>query len=294
MQAHPIGVNGQVWGGTRAYTVDKRDALHRAVANFTRDYPDAKAAVIPTFQFGLPANALNLLGGPLIFFFYDGPTPPAGIFDDFDAIESSSDDTKTQTYYSLANAEGGADITGVGNSFHVTTLPNLPTPQMAQLYSKLFNLTYAQSLGDSLTNLDVQLLGYDPQPVSVRIAAASQAQGGNALGLDPDHGDRIWVEHDMLWLNQLCDTQCPKYAAAVSDAIRAYANSTFAGVKPTNYKSGDISRVSYNPLFMNDAAPDQDVYGSYPPANLARLQAIKKAYDPTGFFTQRQGGFKLP
>ena len=51
---------------------------------------------------------------------------------------------------------------------------------------------------------------------------------------------------------------------------------------------------SYNPLFMNDAAPDQNIYAGYGSANLARLQAIKKAYDPTGFFTSRQGGFKLP
>lgn len=50
----------------------------------------------------------------------------------------------------------------------------------------------------------------------------------------------------------------------------------------------------YNPLFMNDAAPDQDVYSSYGPASLARLKSIKKVYDPTGFFTNRQGGFKLP
>lgn len=51
---------------------------------------------------------------------------------------------------------------------------------------------------------------------------------------------------------------------------------------------------SYNPQFLNDAAPNQDVYTSYGSANLQRLQKIKKAYDPTGFFTERQGGFKLP
>lgn len=45
---------------------------------------------------------------------------------------------------------------------------------------------------------------------------------------------------------------------------------------------------------MNDAAPYQDVYSSYGTTNLQRLQANKQAYDPTGFFTNRQGGFKLP
>lgn len=45
---------------------------------------------------------------------------------------------------------------------------------------------------------------------------------------------------------------------------------------------------------MNDAAPDQAIYSSYPAEHLATLQAVKKAYDPTGFFTIRQGGFMLP
>jgi hypothetical protein len=45
---------------------------------------------------------------------------------------------------------------------------------------------------------------------------------------------------------------------------------------------------------MNDAAPDQDPYSSYGETNLQRLVTIKKQYDPTGFFTERQGGFKLP
>lgn len=47
---------------------------------------------------------------------------------------------------------------------------------------------------------------------------------------------------------------------------------------------------------MNDAAPDQNdaIYNSYGSDNIARLKAVKAAYDPTGFFTNRQGGFKLP
>lgn len=45
---------------------------------------------------------------------------------------------------------------------------------------------------------------------------------------------------------------------------------------------------------MNDAAPNQDVYSSYGQENLQKLQAAKQKYDPSGFFTNRQGGFKLP
>lgn len=193
---------------------------------------------------GGPANALDFVSGISVFFFYDGLTAPAGVFDDFDAIAHSTDDTKTQTYYSLANEVGGADFTGFGNSFRASTFPNYPAPQMAQFLSKLWNTTNAQSLDDSLTNLDVQLLGYDPQPLPVLIAHASQAQGGNVLGLNPEHGDRIWIEHNLMWTNQLCDAKCPTFAKDITDTMSAYAASTFAGVPPTNYRCGDLTYAS--------------------------------------------------
>ena len=58
--------------------------------------------------------------------------------------------------------------------------------------------------------------------------------------------------------------------------------------------STDRACDSYNPLFMNDAGPTQDVYTSYGPETLAKMKAAKAKYDPKGFFTNRQGVFKLP
>lgn len=51
MQAHPAGVDGKIWGGIRAYSSAQVPALNRAVTRFIRDYPDAKAAIIPTYQY---------------------------------------------------------------------------------------------------------------------------------------------------------------------------------------------------------------------------------------------------
>jgi FAD/FMN-containing dehydrogenase len=44
---------------------------------------------------------------------------------------------------------------------------------------------------------------------------------------------------------------------------------------------------------MNDAMEGQPVFESYGLENFQRLQAAKEAYDPTGFFTTGQGGFKI-
>lgn len=44
---------------------------------------------------------------------------------------------------------------------------------------------------------------------------------------------------------------------------------------------------------MNNAMYRQDVLRSYGNATSRRLEAIRRRYDPTGFFSRRQGGFKL-
>lgn len=246
-------------------------------------------------RFGLPLNTLNAVTGPIFFMFYDGPTPPAGVFDDFDAIKELVSTTGTKSYYDMSQEAGGAALVGFGNSFREITYPNLPEDDMVDFLNYYWNTTYERVLIDGLeSGLDVQITGYVPQPLSVRIVEASNAQGPNALGLDPAHGDRIFVENQFLWASPLCAERCPQYAANISSELMAYQKSKYGNVEPTHYQSGDISFTNYNPQFMNDAAPDQDVYTSYGSASLARLKAAKQMYDPTGFFTTRQGGFKLP
>lgn len=226
--------------------------------------------------------------------FYDGPTPPASVFKDFDDIQELFSDTKTKTYYEMSQEAGGAAIVGFGNSFRETTVPNLPEDEMVDFFEYYWNQFYNATFINGLQDLDVQVTGFDPQPLSVRIAQASQKQGGNVYGLDPNNGDRIWIENNLLWTNPTCNDKCPEQSEALSDALLAYQKQKYGNILPTNYKSGDPNYVKYNPGFCNDLAPNQDFFGSLPPANLARLKSIKKKYDPMGFFTTRQGGFKLP
>ena len=229
-----------------------------------------------------------------MFMFYDGPTPPAGLFKDFDDIQELFGTTKTKSYYDMSQEAGGAAIVGFGNSFRETTVPNLPEDQMVDFFSYYWDQFYNATFINGLQDLDVQVTGFDPQPLSVRIAEASQRQGGNALGLDPNHGDRIWIENNLLWTNPLCNDRCPQQSEDLSSKLLAYQKSKYAGVPATNYKSGDLSFTNYNPLFLNDVAPNQDVYSSYGQTNLQRLKEVKQKYDPNGFLTTRQGGFKLP
>lgn len=243
LQAHPAGVNGKIWGGTRAYSPGKRKELFNALAKFVRDYPDKKAAIIPTFEFGLPLNILNAVTGPVLFFFYDGPEPPKGVFDDFDAIKSISDNTQTRSYYDLTHIAGGARIRGFGNSFREDTYQNLEPELMSAFYETIWDKVGAISFKAGLRLFDAHIMGFVPQPLSKRIARASQAQGGNALGLDPKHGDRIWIENNFIWATPGCQEKCPEYSREVSDDIKAYHKTHYANFTPTNYESGDLNYV---------------------------------------------------
>ena len=238
-KAHPLGVDGRIWGGVRVYNAEDRQALFSALSDFIRDYPDAKSAVIPTFNFAGPGIAL-----PTLFFFYDGPTPPVDAFSALDVIESVSDSTGAKSYTDLTNEAGGAKMYGINAAARVNTFPNLPSEQMTELLETHWDLYTSQMKNDSSQHIDIQIGTFATQPLSVRIAKASTASGGNALGLDPDHGDRVWVENDLIWINPDCNEACPKYLKNVSDMINSEFHSRFDDVQPTNYQAGDVDFVS--------------------------------------------------
>ncbi|KAH0826808.1 hypothetical protein J3R83DRAFT_5232 [Lanmaoa asiatica] len=75
-----------VKGGVITYTADVLDKVNLATADFSANNTDPKAAIITTYNY--------LLGEPGVseILFYDAPTPPAGIFDEFLAIPSFTRD----------------------------------------------------------------------------------------------------------------------------------------------------------------------------------------------------------
>lgn len=241
LKAHPAGVDGKVWGGVRFYSRNDRQAVFEALSEFVRDYPDPKSAVIPTFDFGLPGAAVS---NPALFFFYDGPTPPAGAFGSLDKIKPLINTTDTTTYPELADQAGGGKIYGINAAARVNAFPNLDPKKTSELFEDHWKLYQDQIKNDSSRNIDIQIGTFTPQPVSVLIAKASQANGGNAMGLHPDHGDRIWVENDLIWVNPVCNNACPTYLKNMGDGANAKFDEKFKGQKPTNYKSGDVEFIS--------------------------------------------------
>lgn len=140
LKTHDVGDNGTVWGGVRIYTADQHGALLAAVANFTANNDDPKAALIPTFDFiaigvDVPAS--------IVFFFYDGPSEPEnGVFDSLDAIPYLLSDTESRTYLDLtANTLAGTgDVEGLRFQIRTNTFPNMPVANMSDFLDEQWEL----------------------------------------------------------------------------------------------------------------------------------------------------------
>lgn len=75
----------------------------------------------------------------VVFFFYDGETPPDGVFDEFNAIDDIVSSTQTQSYASLVKANNDFNVYGFRYLIRGTTLPNLPASQGTDLYNHHYN-----------------------------------------------------------------------------------------------------------------------------------------------------------
>lgn len=240
LKTYDIGQNGRVWGGVRTYTADKRKQILSAITNFTAKNTDPKAAIIPTFNF-FSTLGINV-PGMLVFFFYDGLEPPTGVFDDFNSVLSFSDDTKIRSYTDLTKEVLAGDMKGLRFQIRENTFPNMPASEMNSFLNDHFNLLVKKSTEAAIGDLlDFKLFSFAVQPMPHGIAKASLENGGpNALGLMPEHGDRVWMEYDIAWLSPLCDKKCPDFFAKLVQSQHDLHKEKYSGIYPTNYKSGDL------------------------------------------------------
>jgi hypothetical protein len=257
----------------------KIDEVLAAAYEFTAENKDdPKAAIIPATQQFAPGDPLGieLLA---LYVFYDGPEPPKdGPLAKILAIKADTDTAKTQSYSSLLKANGALiSIDQSRQQFRTYTLPYLPdVPDMSiQIKNKLGELLQPVLINPlRLTGR----CGVGFQPLPAIIAAESEKRGGNAMGLDGDETDRIVLE-----------LVCSGWTLPKDDEV-------FAGVTRDLVKWMDEKMVEwtggkeyYLPLFMNDAAWDQDVMGSY--RDYEKFKTLQEEADPEGFFSGRGGGF---
>ena len=249
LKTYDIGNGGTVWGGVRIYAADQHVALLAAVANFTANNNDPKAAIIPTFDFLGTAVDVPL---SIVFFFYDDDFLSSGVFDSILGLPYLVDDLKSQSYLDLTTQTlaGNGDIEGLRFQIRANTFPNMPVSTMSDFLTQSWTLMYSGTTVSAIMDLvDVKLFTMTVQPLSRLITASSaDTNGANALGLNPASGDRVWLEYDLGWLNPLCDSNCPAFVENLADKMHNLHAANYSGIYPTHYQSGNLDYIRCVPI----------------------------------------------
>ncbi|KAG9308226.1 hypothetical protein JVU11DRAFT_12244 [Chiua virens] len=250
---------GQIWGGLISYSLDARDQFMSATANFSANNKDPKAQIIAMFydRVGKLGAGVNL--------FYDGPTPPAGIFDEFLAIPSTLEDVSTRSFSDFLESLRGIQYPSryIFNSISVTGYP------LSLLQTVVDQCEYwRQNVPD-----DVFVVSYDLQPFHSSLLShnttPSAYPGTRAQALFPFNVNFAWTR--------------PESDEAVYDAARK----TIKALEPLAMAGQDGPPVAYPNYALFDT-PLVNLYGK----NLPRLQTIKAEVDPDNVMGLA-GGFKI-
>lgn len=130
---------------------------------------------------------------------------------------------------------------------------------------------------DLLPSRQSALCSVDFQPFPSVIGQHSEDSGGNAMGISGSDPHRVILELQCSWDEE------------VDDDLFQNATRTLVEWIDSKVPEWSDDGQAYLPLFMNDAAWDQNVTGTY--KGYADFKRIQKVIDPTGFFPGRAGGF---
>ncbi|KAL5606920.1 hypothetical protein BROUX41_003296 [Berkeleyomyces rouxiae] len=275
VKAHPIG---KVWGGNYFFgdSPDTEKRLLAAMRDFAEYYPDPKAGVILTRQMGL-----GVVHVWTMFLFYDGEAPPAGLFDNFTAVDPVADTTKARSYRDFIDTNNWGSSRGLVFTIGTETFPNPDADHGAEVYSAVHSKWYAASKSIQDVVGAVGVIAY--QPIPRVMARAARDRGGDMLALD-DAADRIVLDINY---GHLLPAQYDRIDATMVQTIEGIGE-TVRGLTAEG-KLPDVAR----PLFMNDGFHTQDIFGRYGAKKKELAQKVSAAVDPEGILQKRTGGFKV-
>ncbi|PBK83516.1 FAD-binding domain-containing protein [Armillaria gallica] len=262
---------GQVWGGLITYAQDHFPEINAAVVDFSNNVTDPKAAIISTYNtlFGTVPLVSQIL-------FYDAPTPPDGIFDDFLAIPSISTDVNTRDFLSLVLASPSNLTSGARGVFNTVSL----TGYSDTLIDAIVNETtfWSAALTSETGPLPLFFISYDVEPFLPDIFSVSTTRTDSSyppsrsVGLSPLNLYYAWAFEgwDDIFHDAIRQSAAHLYNVAVSDG------------------QSDIVGAALYPNYAIFDTPVESLYGS----NVARMKQIKASVDPDNVMALA-GGFKI-
>lgn len=279
LQAYP---QGDVWGGNLIFdaTDDVSTAMLAAVRDFTENYTDEKAGIIVTAE----RTVATLVDIWVIFLYYNGPSRPAGVFDKFFDITPFKINTcKTQSMNSLLSGNNWAVVKGSVYTIGTETIPLPSAADGPEVMGKIFDHWVNVSNQAALVPGLIASVAFQPLPK--RLAQVAAAKGGDLIDVDADI-DRIVLELDYSFWSNL---SYPTIDQTMRDTYTG-----FQTIVEDYQDSGVLPKDVYLPLFQNDCFYPQDYFGRLKPENLALARRVQAEVDPTGFWTTRTSGFKIP
>jgi hypothetical protein len=275
LQAHKQGL---VWGGNLVFlrTPEKDKQLLKAVRDFTEHNEDEKAAVIVTAE----RTNVNVVDSWIIFLFYDSPTPPARIFDNFTDVNPLLDTTRTRTYADLMALSNWVIVKASVVDISTETIPIPSSANAEEVLETLHNYWRNISATTLLVPGIVASIAWQPFPK--RIVQKARELSPDLIDAD-DSVDRFIIEMNYAFVPQALYT-------SMADTMEA----TYTGVRDRVLawqREGKLPQA-YLPLFMNYGFFRQDYFGRLRPESRALARKVSEIVDPRGFFRDRTGGWK--
>ena len=283
VKAYP---QGDVWGGNLIFTATPRITanLLAALRDFTENNDDPKAGIIMTAERTLG----TLVDLWIMFLYYNGPEPPAGVFERFTKAGLHINTCKTQSMHKLLSGNNWAVVKGSVYTIGTETiaLPHAGVNGtegdmvMQSVYDLWVNVSNKVKLVPGL----IASIAFQPMPKMIARAAKQHGSGqGDMLDLD-DGIDRIIVELDYSFLLN-------SDYAKVDDIMRQ----TYTGIKQVadDATAAGLMPQGFLPLFANDCFYPQDYYGRLRPERKELAVRVRDELDPEGLWRDRTGGFKI-
>jgi hypothetical protein len=262
-----------VWVGVAQFDQSQSAGYIDGVFNFGKygGPSNPKAAIIPTIL-TFPSSNLTVYAAAR---FYDSAVNNPHVFENFTApkLVPVADSYALQSLSDYIAATDALQPLGLRQEFR--TLSSIVDRSAVQLIHDTFisgvdsNLATVAGLQASITF----------QPVTKDFVSHSMKTGGNPQGIDISKAPFFWMVENWTWTDAADDMK----VRAAADSITADINRLLKD-----------RRADATYLYMNDAGKGQPIFESYPVANLRRLQAIRKKYDPLKIYTRlMSGGWKV-
>ncbi|KAK0460443.1 FAD dependent oxidoreductase [Desarmillaria tabescens] len=246
-----------VWGGSAMYSMDDLSAFTAASAKFSSEVRDPKAVMIMMYGYSGSTSQLSLS----VLMFYDGPTPPSGIFDDFLALPPLSQDIKSRSFHDLIisfNLSAGYDRV-VSNDIPVLEYSESTIKGLINELNNSASILFTHGASDISFSIEPFL----PTILTHAPANSSAYPGSRERAIFP-------TNLGFQWLGESQDSVFHAAAREITEKL-------------------GVPGAPRYPNYAIDGTPVKDMYGE---EGLRRMEATRKRVDPRGIMWLT-GGFKI-